>query len=116
MLLSFKKIPSSGINFKLNCEDVEFFGSVSKASKDLVRCLGNIRGKIVCPCDRCADDFVYEIDEKVDLFISDGMYNRNFLEVIEFFDGSIDFDTILKSEIELIKSDYHYCPKCADNK
>ena len=56
------------------------------------------------------------VNERVEVFASEGLYEDNegeeLLNVIEFFDGSIDIDTMLQSEIEAFKSDYHYCGQC----
>ena len=33
--------------------------------------------------------------------------------VIEFFDGKIDFDEVIQSEVESFKSGYFYCDECS---
>lgn len=117
MEVAFKKIPASGINFEATNGNVKFSGVAKKDSKDLVHCFGRLSGKIIHNCDRCADEFSLEIDEEVNLFVSDGIYEdeENLLEVVESFDGFVNFDTILESELGLVMSDYHYCPTCKEN-
>ena len=67
-------------------------------------------------CDRCSENFKLLVNERVEVFASDGLYEdkegEELLNVIEFFDGSIDIEAILQSEIEAFKSDYHYCGQC----
>jgi hypothetical protein len=54
------------------------------------------------------------LDEKLELTLSDGIYDEddNLLDVIEFFEGYIDIDEIIESEVASIKSDFHYCKDC----
>ena len=51
-----------------------------------------------------------------EVFASDGLYKdqegEELLNVMEFFDGLIDLEVVLQSEIEAFKSDYHYCGQC----
>ncbi|MDD2651811.1 MAG: hypothetical protein PHX44_02020 [Sulfurimonas sp.] len=75
-----------------------------------------LSGKIETACDVCAEDFLLDIDEDVEFYISDGLYTKNqdlFLEVVESFDSMIDLQEIMNSEIELILSDYKSCGNCA---
>ena len=56
------------------------------------------------------------VDEKVEFFISDGLYkedNNMDIDVVESFNEIADLDELLISEIELIKSDYHCCEECS---
>lgn len=116
MLVEFKKIPSTGIRFETNLDKIEFVGEAFKIDKALIKCVGTMKGLIPHACDRCAEDFELHVNETVEVFASDGLYKdregEELLNVIEFFDGSIDFDRILESEIEAFKSDYHYCGQC----
>jgi hypothetical protein len=60
-------------------------------------------------CCKCGDEHYVNIDENQDFILSDGEFkgfNKNY-DVIESFDGLIDFDYILDSEIELIRDDYN---------
>ena len=56
------------------------------------------------------------MNERVEVFASDGLYKdqegEELLNIIEFFDGLIDLEVVLQSEIEAFKSDYHYCGQC----
>ena len=116
MNIEFKKIPASGIHFETSLGEIRFFGEALKTSKTLVKCIGVMEGNLPHFCDRCAESFKLLVNERVEAFASDGLYEdhegEELLNVIEFFDGSVNIDTILQSEIEAFKSDYHYCGQC----
>lgn len=116
MKVVFKKIPASGIDFETSLENIKFCGKLEKKSKNLVQCIGKLEGTLICQCARCGDDMSLEVDETVDLFASDGMYesSEELIEVVEFFEETVDLDTILLSEVETLKSDYNYCSTCKD--
>jgi len=66
-------------------------------------------------CDICAEEFKLTVDEDIEFFISDGLYEDDGsieLDVVESFDANADIDELLHSEIELIKNDYHSCDNC----
>lgn len=117
MKIVFKKVPTSGVDFETSFEKIKFYGILEKKSKNLVQCSGKLEGTLACQCDRCGEDLSLHVDEKVKLFASDGLYDsgEELLEVMEFFDETIDLDTILRSEVETLKSDYHYCSTCSDD-
>ncbi len=116
MNIEFKKIPANGIHFETSLGEIRFFGEALKTSKTMVKCTGVMEGNLPHLCDRCAESFKLMVNEGIEVFASDGLYEdqegEELLNVIEFFDGSIDVDTILQSEIEAFKSDYHYCGQC----
>lgn len=117
MEIVFKKVPVSGVDFETSINDIRFYGTAKKESKNLVQCTGILEGSLVLQCDRCGNEFTYNVNEKVNLYASDGLYESedDLLDVIEFFEGSVNFDTILQSEVGSIKSDYHYCSTCKEN-
>jgi len=50
------------------------------------------------------------------LHLTDGVArNKEDLDIIEFFDGAIDMASILHSETDAVKGDYHYCPSCRES-
>jgi len=116
MQIEFKKIPTTGVSFEVSLEDIIVAGNATKIDKTMVRVDGTMCGKVVHACDRCAMEFDLSINEKVEVFASDGLYEdkngEDLLNIVEFFDGSINFDTILQSELEALRSDYHYCGSC----
>ena len=117
MIVAFKKISTNGIDFEATSGDMSFVGIAKKSQKNLVHCFGKLKGTITHTCDRCANEFTLEVDEEVELFASDGVYEKDedLLDVMEFFDGFVNFDTILQSELGIVISDYHYCPTCKQN-
>lgn len=117
MKIVFKKIPHVGVDFETSLENIKFYGKLEKKSKNLVHCSGKLEGSFTCLCDRCGDDLLWKVNEKIDLQVSDGLYHNSeeLVEVMEFFDETINLDTILQSEIETLKSDYHYCVTCREN-
>jgi len=116
MKIEFKKIPTTGIHFETSLDDIEFFGEALKTDKTMVKCTGELKGSFFHLCDRCGESFKLAVNERVEVFASDGLYEdhegEELLNIIEFFDDSIDVDMILQSEIEAFKSDYHYCGQC----
>ena len=117
MKISFKKIPASGVNFETSLEQIKFYGKLEKKSKNLVRCIGKLEGTLLCQCARCGDEMTLDVNEEIDLFASEGMYQsgEELIDVVEFFEETVDLDTILLSEVETMKSDYNYCFTCKEN-
>lgn len=116
MVIEFKKIPSSGIHFETVLQSVRFEGEAKKVEKNLVQCCGILEGTLSYACDRCAETFDLHVKESVEVFANEGFYEdkegESLLNVVEFFDGSIDFTLLCESELEAFKSDYHYCDVC----
>jgi uncharacterized metal-binding protein YceD (DUF177 family) len=116
MKIEFKKIPTTGIHFETSSDEIKFYGEALKTGKTMVKCTGELEGTLPHLCDRCGESFNLTMNEHVEVFASEGLYEghegEELLNIIEFFDGSIDVDTILQSEIEAFKSDYHYCGQC----
>jgi hypothetical protein len=114
-LIKVSKTPS---DFEIKTDKITFKGFLQYDSDKLFRINAEIKGDIPVICDVCADDYDMKLDEKVEFFISDGLYqssNETLVDVVEAMDGEADIDEILASELELIKSDYNTCPKCKEN-
>lgn len=115
MQILFKKILHNEITFETKLENICFYGKVQRQTRDLVLCKGKIEGVFPHICDRCGEEFELKIDEEIELFASDGIYEKeDSLDIIEFENGILDFDALLHSEIEAYKSDYHYCKNCSN--
>jgi len=114
MKILFNKIPQNGMEFKTSYKDIKFYGKLKKESRNLVQCNGKLEGTLDCSCDRCGDDISLHVDEKIKVIACDGFYKsgEELLNIIEFFEENVDLDTILLSEVETLKSDYHYCSAC----
>ena len=101
--------------FELNLDGVKFNGDLKRINQNLVSCKGKIVGEIAHNCDRCGEDINVKLDEDVNLILSDGIYKddeENLEDVVEFFDGFVNLEEVLTSEIEAFKSDYFYFEKC----
>lgn len=102
----------------MNSENVTFKGYLEYHNQKLILLSANLSGTLLKPCDMCAEDTTISIDEDIEFYISDGIYQDNNeieLDVVESFDGYADLDELLNSEIELIKSDYHFCDNCKED-
>lgn len=119
MRVDFRKIGDVAKEFAISDSGVEFGGSFARAkNSDLVKIDAHLQGDFTTPCDICAEDMVISIDTPLELYVQDGIYEEggSILEddIIEFYDGYIDFEEILISELEAVKSDYHSCPQCKE--
>lgn len=113
--MPFQKILEKGLPFELKKDDLKFFGNLKRKDSQLICCNSKIVGFMTHNCDRCGNDIVLNLDEDINLSISNGVYKHNeneFEDVIEFFDDNINLEDIFISEIEAYKSDYFYCEKC----
>jgi len=114
-LIKVSKTPS---DFEIKTDKITFKGFIQYDSDKLFRLNAEIKGSVAVICDVCAEDYNMNVNEKVDFFISNGLYessNESLVDVVEAMDGEADLDEILVSELELIKSDYNTCPKCREN-
>ncbi|QFR50028.1 DUF177 domain-containing protein [Sulfurimonas lithotrophica] len=111
-LIKVSKTPS---DFEIMSDKITFKGFLQYDSDKLFRLNAKIKGVLPVICDICAEEYEKQIDEKLDFFISDGLYeatNESLIDVVEAMESEADLDEILASELELIKSDYNTCPKC----
>lgn len=112
MKIAFKKITTPK-SFQLQKEGLHLDGTLSRIDSKIIKLDGHLDGELELICDRSGEKFTKKFSESLVLYISDGiwhMQNQNMLgsfDVIEFFDGFIDLDSILHSEIESIRTDYH---------
>ncbi|MBN2815794.1 MAG: hypothetical protein JXQ67_03875 [Campylobacterales bacterium] len=115
MKFALRKVTKTPLDFELQSGAITFKGYLEYDSGKLILLKAHMQGYIEKPCDICAEDFQLAVDEEIEFFISDGLYdgdNDVEFDVVESFDGNADMDEILNSEIELIKSDYHTCDSC----
>ena len=115
MRVEFRKVSSTLTPFSLKKDGVKFSGDFKKLSLDMVEINLKADGKLLHDCDSCLEEFELIIDESSKLLVSDGVYSGDEIDVIESFDSFLDFDKIAQSELESIRSDYHYCEKCKNN-
>lgn len=113
MKIAFQKITNQPKSFSIQKEAVLFSGEITKLSQNLYKITATLKGEIPCICDRSGEEFFKKIEEELILHISNGIWDmqsqdkNNALDVIEFFDGFINFEYILESEISSIQMQYH---------
>lgn len=116
MKFSFLKISNQQIPFEIELGELKFLGNLKRKDSKIVLCEAKISGKAPHQCDRCGDDIVLNLKEDVRLLLSDGVCDvkdsESFYDIVECFDGEVDLNDVLVSELEAYKSDYFYCEKC----
>jgi uncharacterized metal-binding protein YceD (DUF177 family) len=114
MKIAFKKLGSQPLHFEANSDNAFFSGNLIMKKSNLAQLNGTITGSISIPCDLCAEEVERSLNEEITFYLSDGIYEGNDeeLDVVEIEKSMIDLEELLKSEIELIKSDYFCCKNC----
>jgi len=117
MKIEFNKISQNGIDFETKKDKIVFLGIAKKIKKNLIVCTGTIEGSFIHCCDRCGSEFEQNIKESVEIYANNGLYedDYDYINLIEFFDGFINFDTMLQSELESFRCGYLYCNQCNKN-
>ena len=115
MEISFSKIKQTPIDIDYSNNLATIVGKIERVSRDIVELNATLSANIELICNRCGKEYKRDINENLELILSEGKYNNNDkIDVIEFFDGNIDFDYIINSEIESIKQDYNFCENCSN--
>jgi len=114
--IDFRKISNQAKNFELSKDLIKFRGSFSKIKNNLVEINGEIKGNISLVCSRCGCEFDEDLKQELELLVSDGIINHHELKSIDVIEMKdfLDFDFILNSELESIKSDLCFCANCKD--
>ncbi len=112
MKIDFRKIAFQPKAFFIQNETLVFEGEVKRIGDKLFRVNAILNGELKLVCDRSGEEYFQKIEEDLVLYISNGIWDTQSqkvddLDVIEFFDGFIDFEYILQSEIDLIQMQYH---------
>ena len=116
MKIRFEKLGHSPKPFHIESDGAVFDGTLEKGSHHRAVLTGDIKGNIEVICNRCGAAFDQVVDIPLKLTVSDQIVNsKDDLDIIEFLDGIVDISFILQSEINTIKSDYHYCDDCSEN-
>ncbi|MEO1953139.1 MAG: hypothetical protein ABGW74_00380 [Campylobacterales bacterium] len=116
MQIKLIKVGKTPLDFDIKSGKITFKGFLQYHTGKLILLKAKLYGLVDIECSHCAEDFELEVDEDIEFFISDGLYEDTDnieLDVIESFNSLADLDELLNSEIELIKSDYHTCKNCA---
>jgi hypothetical protein len=119
MKIDFSKLPRTENKFEIKSNSVSFLGTFCKITGTIARVNSNIVGKYDVECCKCAKNISKDIDEKIVYTLSDGSISlkdeRENEIIIEIDNHIVDFESILNSELESIKSDYHICDDCTTN-
>lgn len=114
MKIELKKITATPKSVSLESEGVILSGEIKRISPKLYEFKAHLGGEITLICDHSGEEYQKPLDEDLVLYISNGVWDSQSqsdlmteFDVIEFFDGFIDFEYILQSEINSIKMDYH---------
>ena len=114
MKIEFRKAPQIDKELLIDYNSVKIEGTFCKISQSLVKVNATLKGSTDIDCCRCGTTEIIEVDEELHLLLSDGLYKKDESDylVIEIEDGLIDFNDIIESELNSIKSDYHVCNSC----
>jgi hypothetical protein len=116
MKIEFAKLPRIENKFEISSNSVKFSGTFCRISGTIARIHSTIVGKYDVECCKCAKTITKDIDENIVYTLSDGSISlkdeRENEIIIEIENHIVDFDNILNSELESIKSDYYVCDDC----
>ncbi|MGA1932876.1 hypothetical protein ACH5BF_09195 [Arcobacter sp. YIC-464] len=118
MKIEFKKVPQNPSEFSASLDSVEIEGTFCKISQSLVKIDAVLKGNTDIDCCRCGITDIITLNEKANFLLSDGIYKDDSESedlVIEIENNTIDFDEIIQSELESIKSDYYLCENCSQD-
>lgn len=111
MKIDFKKLTKEPKNFSFEAFGCKLEGKVWKIDFSLYGLEALLSGTVELICDRSGEAFSRELREEFALRISDGIYtpreDDEEFDVIEFFDGFIDMESLLEGELESIRLGYH---------
>jgi len=118
MRIVLRKVTKTPLDFEVESDEITFKGYLGYHNAKLILLKAVINGRLKKSCDLCAEDFYLEVNEDVEFFINDGIFEddgNTILDVVESLNGNVDIEELLHSEIELIKSDYHLCDNCKES-
>ena len=115
MKVTLRKVGNTPLDFDIKSDEITFKGYLQYHAGKLILLRADLKGIVDTQCNQCGEEMKLPVDETVEFFISDGLYegddNTEF-DVVESFDSTADIDELLHSEVELIKSDYYSCENC----
>jgi len=119
MKIEFRKIPLQETEFEISSNSVKFLGTFSKISSKLAKINSKLSGNYDVDCCKCGITFDVPVDSEIEFLLSDGIYssqsNDEELVIIEVEDHFLDFNEVLHSELESLRSEYHICDNCKTN-
>ena len=116
MKISFSKIKQTPIDIDYSKDGVDIQGTLERVNRDSVKLDSTFKSEVEVVCNRCAKEYKIDANYPLSLILSDGGYNgKDEIDVVEFYDGKIDFDYLALSEVSSIQEDYNYCSSCQDS-
>jgi len=115
MKILFSKVNRSPMSFSHETQGCKLEGDLKKVSFSEVELKSKMSGEIELTCDRCGASFISPLNTVMDLTLTDRVAKVEELDTVEFLDGIIDIDFLIESEINALKSNYNYCPKCSSD-
>ena len=117
MKIEFRKVPFKASEFKSSLDSVKIEGTFCKISSTLVKVDALLSGETLINCCRCGKEDTLKLEEEEKFLLSDGIFKENESDelVIEVYNSTIDFDEIIESELESIKTDYYLCDNCLED-
>lgn len=113
MKIFFDKVSYSKKPFKLRVDNISLQGSLERQDYHKVKLEATLSGEIDLICYRCGEQFKRALNTPLSLILTDNLIETSdSLDIIEFIDGAIDLDFILKSEIASIENYYNLCSRC----
>jgi len=114
--ISFSKIKQTPIDIDYSKDGVDIQGTLERVNRDSVKLDSTFKSEVEVVCNRCAKEYKIDANYPLSLILSDGGYNgKDEIDVVEFYDGKIDFDYLALSEVSSIQEDYNYCSSCQDS-
>ena len=116
MKIVYDKIGQTEKPFELTISGVSLEGTLAKSGYHRLRLEGNLNGQVELLCDRCGDEYQYDMKYPLNLTLSDEVIEtEDDLDIIEFTDGVVDLEFIVQSEIASVQNSYHYCKRCEND-
>jgi uncharacterized metal-binding protein YceD (DUF177 family) len=111
--IPFSKVTPHTKTFLYKKDFLTFESELHRVNRERVFLRGRIFGKIALICDRCAEEFFEDVEWSIELTLSNRVVkSEKDLDIIEFINSDIDFETILDSEANSYRLLYHHCKKC----
>ena len=116
MQIVFDKIAHTPRDIDYSYDGVRLIGQLSKKGFHKVALNSSLSGEVELCCDRCGKNYIHILDDEFKITITDeATEDKDDLDIIEFLDGIIDIDYIIKSEINALEGSFHYCDECIDS-
>jgi uncharacterized metal-binding protein YceD (DUF177 family) len=111
--IPFGRITSALQSIRYEQDGIVLEGSFRKNTAHCIEFDGVLSGRLELTCDRCAHTYETRLNEPLRLRFSDRIVeDKEDLDIIEFLDGTIDLEYLLRSERNALEGDYHFCPAC----